>query len=125
MRVYNYPRADTLRAKRKLRKEIRHVIRAINRGLQKDVFKDRFWVEIVEQSIKPWPDNSGWNAYFRIAFHDRKCPERDYDYWFEPHFIKYSGFMAGGRHVDSDLNDFIVKSDFWNDYKLQHKNPAI
>ena len=119
MRMYNFPRADTFRAKDKIRKRVRSVVRHLNRQMQKDVFKDRFWIEITGQEIRPWADNSGWNARFRIAFHDRKNPERDYEYWFEPTFILYSGMFAGGRHVDSDLNDFIVKSDFWENYKKQ------
>ena len=120
MRMYDYPRADTLRAKGKIRRKVRATVRHINRNLRKDVFRERFWIEIVEQHIRPWSDNSGWESYFRIAFHDRENPERDYDYWFEPHFIIYSGLFAGGRHMDGDLNDFIVKSDFWEKYRAQH-----
>ena len=119
MRMYDFPRADTLRAKNKIRKRVRRVIRHMNRQMQKDVFKDRFWIEITRQDIRPWADNSGWDAHFLIAFHDRKDPSRDYEYWFEPTFILYSGMFAGGRHMDSDLNDFIVKSDFWENYKKQ------
>ena len=121
MRMYDYPRADTLRAKDKIRRRVRATVRHINRNLRKDVFGDRFWIEIVEQHIKPWPDNSGWEAYFRIAFHDRENPERDYDYWFEPHFIIYSGLFSGGRHMDDDLNNFIVNSDFWEKYRASQK----
>lgn len=117
MRTYDYPKGDTLRAKDKIRRRVRATVRHINRNLRKDVFGDRFWIEIIEQHIRPWSDNSGWDAHFRIAFHDRENPERDYDYWFDPHSIIYSGLFAGGRHMDDDLNNFIVNSDFWKKYR--------
>lgn len=121
MRRYDYPRGDTLRQKRKIQRKVRACVRHINKQLQKDVFGDRFWIEIVGNQIRPWSDNSGWDAYFGIAFHDRENPERDFFYWYSPHNIIYSGLFAGGRYMDSDLNDFIVKSDFWEKYRAQHK----
>ena len=117
MRVYDFPRKDTLRSKRKLKRKIRHIVRILNKRMREDVFKDRFWIEIVQSDIRPWDDNSGWDADFRIAFHDNENPARDFTRWYEPHFIIYSGMFAGGNHVDSDLNDFIVHSDFWSKYR--------
>ena len=116
---YDYPKRDTLRSKRNLKRRVRSVIRHLNKGLREDVFKDRFWLEVENAHIVPYDDNSGWDAHFYIVFHDRDCPNRDYGYWFEPHFIVYSGMFAGGRHVDSDLNDFIINSDFWEKYRAQ------
>ena len=117
MRRYDYPRKDTFRSKRNMRRKVRACVRHINKQLQRDVFGDRFWIEIVGNQIRPWSDNSGWDAYFGIAFHDRENPERDFSYWYSPHHIIYSGLFAGGRYMDSDLNDFIVKSDFWEKYR--------
>ena len=113
----NYPRADTLRSKRNLKRKVRRVIRTLNKSMREDVFGDRFSLRIAQTNIVPWEDNSGWNAHFLIEFRDAAQPERNYFYWFEPHFIIYSGMFAGGRHVDSDLNNFIVESDFWEKYR--------
>ena len=117
-----FPRRDTLRSKRNLKRKVRRVIRKINTDLRKDVFGDRFSLQIAQSDIRPYDDNSGWDAYFLIEFRDKLQPERNYQYWFTPHFIIYSGFFAGGRHVDTDLNDFIIKSDFWEKYKADNKN---
>ena len=119
MQMNYFPKRDTLRSKRNLKRRVRRTIRTLNKGLREDVFKDRFWLEVENAHIVPYDDNSGWDAHFYIVFHDRDCPNRDYGYWFEPHFIVYSGMFAGGRHVDSDLNDFIVNSDFWEKYRAQ------
>lgn len=119
MQMNYFVKNDTLRSKRNLKRKVRRVIRILNKQMRKDVFGDRFWLEIRNANIVPYDDNSGWDAYFNIAFHDREHPERDYNYWFSPHFILYSGMFAGGRHVDSDLNDFIVNSDFWEKYRAQ------
>lgn len=120
----DFPRRDTLRAKRRIKRKVRQTIRMLNKGLREDVFGDRFSVRIAASDIRPYDDNSGWDAYFLIEFLDKEHPERNYQYWFTPHFIIYSGFMAGGRHVDSDLNDFIIRSDFWENYKAE-KNDKV
>lgn len=117
MRIYDFPRRDTERSKRNLKRKIRRVVRVLNKRMREDVFKDRFWIEIIQSDICPWDDNSGWDAHFRIAFHDNENHERDFTRWYEPHFIIYSGMFAGGNHVDSDLNDFIVNSNFWREYR--------
>lgn len=107
MRIYDYPRRDTLAAKHKIQRRVRRVVRKINRSIE----DDRFWIEITAQEIRPYSDNSGWEAYFCITFHDNEHPERDFYRWYEPHFIIYSGFFAGGDHVDTDLNKFIVDAN--------------
>ena len=117
-----FPRLDTLRAKRNLKRKVRSVIRKLNKSIHEDVFGDRFSIKIVDSHIVPYDDNSGWDAQFLIEFRDADYPERNYQYWFSPHFILYSGMFAGGRHVDSDLNDFIVNSDFWEKYRADKKN---
>jgi len=117
----NYARRDTLRSKRNLKRKIRRVIRKINADMRKDVFGDRFSLRIAQSDIVPYDDNSGWNAHFLIEFRDADYPERNYRHWFEPSFIIYSGFFAGGRHVDTDLNDFIIKSDFWEKHRTAKK----
>lgn len=119
-----FPRGDTLRSKRNLKRKVRRVIRILNKGLREDVFGDRFSLRIAQSNIRPYDDNSGWDAYFLIEFRDAAQPERNYCYWFSPHFIIYSGMFAGGRHVDSDLNDFIINSDFWEKYHASKKSAS-
>jgi len=109
---------------RKLEKEreriledVYNTVHTINDQIKNDVFDGRFEMEITKQSLEPYDDNSGIEAYFWIAFHDRKYPERDFEYVYTPHDIIYSGMFAGGRHMDSDLNKFIIESDFWKTYK--------
>ena len=101
----------------KIVKDVQDVIDKINENTAKDVFGDRFWMEITKKSLEPYDDNSGIDAYFWITFHDRKYPERDFEHVYSPHDIIYSGFFAGGRHMDTDLNKFIIESDFWKTYK--------
>ena len=125
MRMCDYPRSDTLRAKKKIGRKVKSTVRRINRGLREDVFGDRFWIEVIDRQIKPWSDNSGWQAYFRIKFHDRENPERDFDGWYDLNSVIYSGFFAGGQHMDSDLNNFICESDFWNKYRASQKESEI
>lgn len=119
MQMNYFPKRDTLRSKRDMKRKVRRTIRKLNKGLREDVFGDRFWLEVRNANIVPYDDNSGWNAQFNVVFHDREHPERDYDYWFDPHNVVYSGMFCGGRYVDSDLNDFIVNSDFWEKHRAQ------
>ena len=114
--MYDYPKATTERSKRTLKRKVRRAIRILNKHLREDIFGNRFSLEIETADIRPWDDNSGWNAHFLIKFKDAAHPERNYSYWFSPHFIIYSGLFAGGRHVDTEMNDFIINSDFWKEY---------
>lgn len=106
-----------LAERHKIVNDVHATIQKINEDMAKDVFAGRFWIEITKQSIELYDDESGWDCTFWITFHDKKCPERDFEYIYSPHYIIYSGFLAGGRHMDTDLNDFIIKSDFWTTYK--------
>ena len=117
-----FPRRDTLRSKRNLKRKVYRTIRHINKNLREDVFGDRFWLEVTNANIVPYDDNSGWDADFYVVFHDNENHSRDYGYWFNPHNIIYSGMFCGGRYVDSDLNDFIINSDFWEKYRAAEKN---
>lgn len=123
--IHEFPRRDTLRSKRNLKRKIRRIIRILNKQMREDVFGDRFSLRIIGSDIRPYDDNSGWDAYFNIEFLDKEQPDRNYSYWFEPHFIIYSGMFAGGRHVDSDLNDFIVNSDFWDKWRAAKKESQL
>ena len=104
-----WPKTDTLTAKKKIVRNVRHVVRHCNHEIQKLHGNDRFSAEITRQQIRPYPDNTGWDTYFQITYHDKLQPYRDYSFWYDEHFIKYSGFFAGGNHFDTDFNEFILK----------------
>lgn len=122
--MYDWPRRDTAKSKRKIMRRVNRAVRYLNKNLRKDVFGDRFSIAVVERSVRPWDDHSGWDSRFRIEFRDAKYPERNYSCWFDYHYVIYSGFFSGGRHVDTDLNDFIIRSDFWKNYKVE-KNGKV
>ena len=103
-------------ARRAIVRNVRSTIKSLNDGLRQDVFGDRFHLEIVKTVIEPFKDNSGFNAVFWIEFQDRVQPSRNYTYPFDEDNIIYSGFFAGGYHVDTSLNNFIVNSNFWETY---------
>jgi len=103
-----WPKTDTLTAKKKIVRKARKIVRNYNREILSH-FDGRFSAEIIQQQIRPYPDNSGWNAYFRILYHDAEQPYRDYSYWYDEHFIEYSGFFDSGNHFDTDFSNFISK----------------
>lgn len=111
-----WPRADTLRAKKKMSRRTRNAVRNLNRYMRKDVFGDRFTVVLVEKDIRPYYDNSGWNGAFCVEFRDAEVPERNHREWYSYHGIVDNGMFCGGKFLDKDLNDFIVQSDFWTKY---------
>lgn len=111
-----WPRADTLRAKKKMSRRTRNAVRNLNRYMRKDVFGDRFTVVLVEKDIRPYYDNSGWNGAFCVEFRDAEAPERNHREWYSYHGIVDNGMFCGGKFLDKDLNDFIVQSDFWTKY---------
>ena len=119
--VREWPRADTLRAKKKMSRRTRNAVRNLNRYMRKDVFGDRFTVVLVEKDIRPYYDNSGWNGAFCVEFRDAEAPERNHREWYSYHGIVDNGMFCGGKFLDKDLNDFIVQSDFWTKY-AQKKN---
>lgn len=122
MQMNYFPREDTVRKKRKMIRKVKRTVRHFNRGLRKDIFGDRFSVVIKDTSVRCWSDHSGWFASFLLEFRDAENPARNYVYWFDYHNIIYSGLFCGGRYMDSDMNDFIVNSDFWEKYHAQRKN---
>ena len=109
-----WPKQDTITAKRKIVREVRRIVRTHNRETMK-LFGNRFTARITQQQIRPYPDNSGWDAYFQITYHDAEQPQRDYSFWYDEHFIKYSGFFSGGNHFDTDFNNFIAKGNKCNE----------
>ena len=101
-----WPKTDTLTAKKKIVRKVRTAVRKMNRVINKN-FDGRYWIEIIRQDIIPFSDNSGWDAYFWISFHDNEDNSHVRTYTYNPHEIIYSGLFAGGNHLDTDFNSFI------------------
>ena len=86
-------------------KKVNRIIKKINRSLQEDVFKDRFYIYQIQKSF------GNRIEYFRFKLTDKEQPERDYTtYWFDTFEICKLNKMFW------EINDFIIKSDFWNKY---------
>jgi hypothetical protein len=109
--MVNSSRADTLRSKRNLKRRVRHVVRSLNKSVP---VNSGISIRISDSYIRPWNDNSGWEAYFWITFTDKQNPARNYTHFYNPHEILYSGLFAGGHHLDSDFNEFYRGSEYWN-----------
>lgn len=114
-----WPRADTLRSKRKMSRRARNAVRDCNKHMRKDVFGDRFTVVLVDKQIRPFYDNSGWYGTFCVEFRDAEAPERNHREWYSYYGMVNNGMFGGGKFLDKDLNDFIVQSDFWTKYYAQ------
>ena len=97
-------------AKSKIERKINKRIRDFNKDLKADVFGDRFWVR---QYQKATVDGM---LYFLYELCDREDPKRNYlvPGWFNQyemlHFYK----------IWEEMNDFIIKSNFWSIY---HNDP--
>ena len=86
-------------------KKVNRIIKKINRDLQKDVYGDRFYCWQIQKSFGDGIE------YFRFKLTDKEQPERDYiTYWFDTFEICKSNKMFW------EINDFIIKSDFWSKY---------
>ena len=112
--------SDTLRRKRNMHRNVVRVIKMLNRMMRKDVFGERFTVRLAAFGMRPYSDHSGWESWWLVEFYDAACPERNFRYLYDYHNVIYSGLFAGGHHVDSDLNEFIVNSDFWKTYNQKN-----
>lgn len=94
-------------AKSKNDKKINRLVKRINRQLKEDVFGDRFWIRQIQKQKVDGVD------YYLYEMRDREEPNRN-------SLIK-EGWMSGydfflAAHFYEAINDFIVKSDFWNKY---------
>ena len=86
-----------------MKKKVNKKIRDFNKELKKDVFKDRFWVR---QCKKIKVDGLNFYLYELI---DNLEPERNY---IIPGWIWDGSTFFVGK-IFENMNDFIVKSDFW------------
>lgn len=98
--------------KTKWEKKLNNKVKNLNRKLEKDVFGNRFWLKQVRKS-----KGTDGIFYFMYELRDRVQPERNklINGWFTEYSIFNFSELVGA------MNDFIITSDFWENYK---KNKA-
>ena len=90
-------------------KAVNRIAKRLNRSLERDVFGNRF---AVRQVCKSKGDGMEWFLYEMI---DRKEPKRNsmVHGWLNVFDVE--------RKLFTEINDFIVRSDFWAEY---YNDPA-
>lgn len=98
--------------KTKTDRKMNKIAKRVNRDLKQDVFKDRFWVR---QVCKQRVDGL---EYYLYELKDRLEPERD-------KIFDKRWLWGGSCFLISDffeeVNEFIIKSDFWELYRNENK----
>lgn len=95
--------------KTKMDKKVNNYIKRVNKDLKRDVFGDRFWLRQVEKTF-----GEDKVRYYRYEIVDNKYPKNTkvLSAWF-------TGFgITTMNELMVDLNNFIIKSDFWETYNL-------
>ena len=94
--------------KTKADKRINQKVRKMNKQLKEDVFGTRFWARQYRKTRSK--ETNTW--YYMYELCDRKQPERNKLIGW------YSEFELTTFHpIDIEMNDFIVNSSFWKEYK--------
>jgi hypothetical protein len=93
-------------------KKVNRMVKLFNKELKQDVFKGRFWVRQYQKARV-----DGQN-YYLYELMDREQPERNtlIREWLrgESHFFR--------GPIWEGMNDFIIKSDFWEKYWREKEN---
>ena len=99
-------------AKNKTDKKVNKLVKNFNKKLKEDLFKDRFWVRQYQKARIDGLD------YYLYELKDRLEPERDrvIRKWL---YGKSYFFMD---EIWEGMNDFIIKSDFWDLYWRNEKD---
>lgn len=94
--------------KDKADKKVNKIVRTINKQLAADVFKDRFWIRQAKKS------RENDIKYYMFELRDRKQPFRNtlIRGWFSEFSFLYFD-------LSKEVNNFIVTSDFWEDYRSE------
>lgn len=94
--------------KTKIDKRINNIAKKVNQQLKEDVFGNRFWVK----QVRKFKSQDGLQ-YYLYELRDRLEPERN-------HIFTCGWLWGGSFFLTADffeqVNDFIVKSDFWAKY---------
>ena len=88
-------------------KKVNRTAKRLNKQVREDVFGKRFEVRQYQKTCR------SEIQYYLYQFIDNKQPERNkvIERWF-------SGFEIITFHaLDIEMNDFIVNSDFWTEYR--------
>ena len=88
------------------RKRVNRKVKHINKNIRQDVFKDRFEVRQYRFVRKHG------TYYYCYKLIDHKDKSRNKIIWWK------SGFeILNFQAIEVELNDFIVTSDFWKDFR--------
>lgn len=98
-------------AKTKMDRKVNKMVRQFNKSLREDLFKDRFWVR---QMQKATVDGLQYYLYECI---DNLHPENNRIVLWQ-----YGGSYFFMSKIWEEMNDLIVRSDFWD---LYHANRNI
>ncbi len=90
-------------------KKVNRYIKNLNRKLKADVFGDRFEARQIQKSICDGVE------FFLYELVDNEQPERNRIVPWETAFA-----ICKFHRIDIEINDFIVSSDFWANYKATH-----
>jgi hypothetical protein len=99
-------------SKTKTDKKVNRIAKKVNKNLKQDLFGDRFWIKQIQKAR-----GEDGLEYYLYELKDRLEPNRDTIFskgwlWGDSQFL-ISDFFG-------ELNDFIVRSDFWAIY---HNKP--
>ena len=97
--------------KRRARTAVRHM----NKQIEKDIFEGRFYAVIHERYDDKYEDRSGVNSVYRVTFHDRANGYSE-EAWFDQHHMTNAA-TGYGDNFYLHMNNFIINSDFWKNYK--------
>ena len=99
---------------KKMKRMMTKRIQRLNKQLRNDVFKDRFEVRAFRFDVHAYFDGS-YNLSYGVECIDHKTGQVDRIYW-----VNDFEFIHGTWRMFSLVNDTIVNSDFWDDYRLTH-----
>jgi len=108
---------------KRAQQKINRFIHSMNRNLYEDVFKNRFSIhQVSRQDLCECGGFhfSNWcRSAYLIEFRDNEEPERDYSKWFDCWDV--SGPWLSSGSVTSNLNTFIIESDFWEKWRTDEE----
>ena len=97
--------------KNKVDKKVNKKVREFNKELKEDVFNGRFWVRQYQKT------KYEGNNYYLYELRDRLQPERNkviYE-WLRGESLFFM------NNIWEEMNDFIIKSNFWELYRNENK----
>ena len=99
---------------KKIKRAMTKRIQGLNKQLRNDAFKDRFEVRAFRFDVHAYFDAS-YNLSYGIEAIDHKTGETRRIYW-----VKDFEFFHSTWRMFELVNNLIVESDFWDDYRKTH-----